>query len=198
MEEKMLNEKESLELITRMIQNTQNRLVGNEGMPFLIWGYVTVAVTIAVGIVMTIADNYLWNLLWLAIPVLGGILSMAFKKKVETGVRTYIDKIVEFVWLVLGISCLVSSVLCIFCNLYLHILFVELLLVGIGTAVTGLVINFKPVAVGGFVGVALSFVMLFVPANYSIFIFALSFVAMMIVPGHILNRAVHQQVNECI
>lgn len=35
MEERKLNEKESLELIAQMIQNTKNRLETNCGMPFL-------------------------------------------------------------------------------------------------------------------------------------------------------------------
>lgn len=39
MEERKLNEKESLELIAQMIQNTKNRLETNCGMPFLFWGY---------------------------------------------------------------------------------------------------------------------------------------------------------------
>ena len=42
MEERKLNEKESLELITRMIQNTKDRMAENSGTPFLLWGYVTV------------------------------------------------------------------------------------------------------------------------------------------------------------
>lgn len=41
MEERKLNEKESLELIAQMIQNTKNRLETNCGMPFLFWGYTT-------------------------------------------------------------------------------------------------------------------------------------------------------------
>ena len=42
MEERKLNEKESLELIAQMIQNTKNRMETNCGMPFLLWGYTTV------------------------------------------------------------------------------------------------------------------------------------------------------------
>lgn len=34
MEERKLNEKESLELITRMIQNTKDRMAENSGTPF--------------------------------------------------------------------------------------------------------------------------------------------------------------------
>lgn len=48
MEERKLNEKESLELIAQMIQNTKNRLETNCGMPFLFWGYTTIFVSLLV------------------------------------------------------------------------------------------------------------------------------------------------------
>ena len=38
MNDRVLNEKESLELIAQMIQNTKSRMTRNSGAPFLIWG----------------------------------------------------------------------------------------------------------------------------------------------------------------
>ena len=48
LKDKSLNEKESLELITRMIQNTQHQLERHTGMPMLIWGYATTVTTLLV------------------------------------------------------------------------------------------------------------------------------------------------------
>ena len=48
MEDKKLNEKESLELITQMIQNTRQNLDTGSGNMFLVWGYVSVLVTLTV------------------------------------------------------------------------------------------------------------------------------------------------------
>ena len=62
MEERKLNEKESLELIAQMIQNTKNRLETNCGMPFLFWGYTTIFVSLLVS-----GSNY--PELLLAIPM---------------------------------------------------------------------------------------------------------------------------------
>ena len=39
MEERKLDTRESMELISRMIQNTRNRLENHAGRPFLVWGY---------------------------------------------------------------------------------------------------------------------------------------------------------------
>ena len=47
MKDKELNEKESLELIARMIRNTRRNLDTGSGNSFLVWGYVGVLVTLA-------------------------------------------------------------------------------------------------------------------------------------------------------
>ena len=48
MNDRVLNEKESLELIAQMIQNTKSRMTRNSGAPFLIWGYTTIIVSLLV------------------------------------------------------------------------------------------------------------------------------------------------------
>ena len=50
MNDRVLNEKESLELIAQMIQNTKSRMTRNSGAPFLIWGYTTIIVSLLVSV----------------------------------------------------------------------------------------------------------------------------------------------------
>lgn len=57
MEEKKLNEQESLALITSMINDTRERLAENSGRPFLIWGYTSIAVSILEYAAITFAWN---------------------------------------------------------------------------------------------------------------------------------------------
>lgn len=45
MEDKKLNEQESLALIAQMIQNSKKGLVVGSGNSFLFWGYLTLAVS---------------------------------------------------------------------------------------------------------------------------------------------------------
>ncbi len=56
-----------------------------------------------------------------------------------------------------------------------------------GTAITGLINKFKPIIFSGFAGILLSFLCLIVKGYASILIFALIFLVMMVIPGHILN-----------
>ena len=71
MEEKNFSEKESLELISRMIQNTQRRMEQGTGTPMLIWGFATVITTLIVWYMVKSTQNYQWNGLWFMIPALG-------------------------------------------------------------------------------------------------------------------------------
>jgi hypothetical protein len=186
MEEKQLNEKESLELISQMISNSQRRLQKGNGKPFLIWGYVTIIVSILVWYLFSTTGNPLWNYLWFLIPILGFPTMMASVKKQEKGMRTYIDKIIADVWIAFGIAGFVVSISSIFFWSF-PVLFVILLLMGTGTAITGLIIKFKPIIVSGFAGIFLSFLCLIVKGYEAILLFAAIFFIMMVIPGHILN-----------
>ena len=60
MENKKLNEQESLALITQMIQNSKKGLVVGSGNSFLFWGYLTLAVSIAIFLLLYITGNQSW------------------------------------------------------------------------------------------------------------------------------------------
>lgn len=185
MEERQLNEKESLELITRMIQNTQQKLEKSNGMPFLVWGYTTIVVSLLIWYFLSRTGDYRMHYLWFLIPVIGGLTMLVFFRKNKEGVKTYIDRVVGYVWIVVGLTGFMVSVTALF-FWSLPILFIIILLMGCGTAITGMVIRISSVAVAGFVGISLSLACLFVSSINQILVFAAVFLVMMVVPGHIL------------
>jgi len=201
MQDKPLNEKESLEIITRMIQNTQQKLERGAGAPMLIWGYATIFTTMSVWITLRITLNYLSQYLWLLIPVIG-ITCMLLRKKQPKGVRTYVDKVIGYIWIVLGVVGFLLSIGTISGVIWgFNILFIIIIIMGIGTILTGLVIEYKPMIAGGVIGLIISVphqlfyghdivISNFKISSYdTIFLtFILAFVAMYIIPGHILNH----------
>ena len=69
------------------------------------------------------------------------------------------------------------------------ILFLITLMMGQGSVITGLVTRFRPLTIGGIVALLLSFALLHLTdIDLHLLTFALAFVAMEIIPGHILNR----------
>ena len=188
MEDKVLTEKESLDLISQMIRNTRSRLEDNSGIPFLIWGYTTVIVAVVVWSLVTTSGNYLWHWLWFAIPVFGGTLWLLhYKKQLNNRSRviTFVDRAISHVWMVFGIASFMISIISFLT--YIPILFIVLLTMGMATAITGLMIRFKPIIFSGFIGILFSPLCVIVRDTSSILIFAAIFVLMMVIPGHMLN-----------
>lgn len=188
MEDKQLNAAESIALISRMIDNTRNRMVRNSGRPFLVWGYVTVFTTLLVMGAVYYFQDPKWNILWMVLPVLGALLMWLTRDKHTEGkVSTFVDRVINNVWLVMGLTAWFVSMLSLFSQIRLPILFIILLTMGMGTTITGLIIRFRPATAGGTAAIVLAPVSLIVSGYWMPALFAAGFVVMMIIPGHILN-----------
>ncbi len=210
MENNRLNPEQCLELITRMIRDTRTRLECNAERPFLIWGYITVAVSLFNYAANVCGRDPAWSFSWFAIPVLGVVLMRLFPTKRSDIPHTEIDRIVSAVWIVCSLA-QIPILITVICHglsyrtsLYATIAFV----MAIGTAITGLIIRSRIFGIAGFTGMAMSvgipvydfwlkkFVATQSPTNEQmamllsneILIFAAIFIVMMIIPGHIAAR----------
>ncbi len=187
-QDRQLNEKESLELIARMIQNTKQKMEEGSGTMFLIWGYITVIVTLLVWGIVFYTQNYYWQFLWFLLPISGSIATLIYKKQEDKKPRvtTYIDRIIGYVWAVSGITGFLLSMVSIFVYT-IPILFIIILIMGIGTTLTGLIINFRPLVISGAIGLFCSVFLPFLNWELQLPLFSLIFIFMMIIPGHYLN-----------
>ena len=102
MEERKLNEKESLELIAQMIQNSKKNLQVGRGNQFILWGWLGAITSLAVMGMLMLTNNPMWNWLWFAIPVIGWPLMIWQLKKEEKPVVTFTDKVLKAVWMSIG------------------------------------------------------------------------------------------------
>ena len=201
MTNKHLNEAESLELITSMIQDTRARLARNTGTPFLIWGYTSIAVSLFNALTLYLGWSHSWAWSWFAIPIIGWIGMILFNKN-EPSARNYIDRIVSMIWVVIGVSFgwLLAGIV-VFGG---SISYLTVVVMGIGTVLTGCVIKHRITAICGWVAMFASLIfptVIFIKsqsgslANISdnwiwgeLIVFAAIFFCMMVVPGHILNH----------
>ncbi|MEG1982830.1 MAG: hypothetical protein RR037_03775 [Alistipes sp.] len=187
MEEKKMNAEESIELISKMINNTRSRMERHAGTPFIVMGYTTAAVSLAVWYGFTITPTFSWHYLWLIISLVALISWLCGRKKRQNKeVSTYVDRIVGYIWISIGIVAFVHSMLAFFITI--PILYIIVVLMGLGTALTGWVTRFSPCTlVGLFSAIVLAPLFLFVQGIDTCLIFAAVFIVMMVVPGHILN-----------
>lgn len=191
MEDKQLTGQESLDLIARMINNTRRNFNDRGGSMFLIWGYTTVAVTIGAYIALLATRSYAAMWLWWALPVIGGILTWLHFRRHKRGVQTHLDKAVNYVWIIFAVACMTCVLFSFgsgffFDRPHLDILFTVALLIGAATALTGLMIQYRPVVAGGIAAIVLSLLILIFPAQQFL-IFAGIFLVAQVIPGHMLN-----------
>lgn len=187
MEDKRLTPEQSFALIQQMIRQTHSRLERNAGTPFLIFGYVTVATSLAVWYAVTQTQNPLWQFLWFIIMVAGGVYWIFSRRKNrKKEVSTYVDRIISYIWITGGLLISMQSMIAMFVW-KIPILYIIILIIGLQTALTGLIIKFRMVTIAGFTTIALSPLFLVVKGIDACLIFAAIFLVMMVIPGHILN-----------
>ena len=104
MEERRLNEKESLELITRMIKNTQQNIGVINGNQFIVWGVSILAVSLVFVVLDITVTNILINYVWFLIPVFGYTWNKVLNKHEK--VFTHMDKLLKLTWGVCGVFCI--------------------------------------------------------------------------------------------
>lgn len=191
MENKQLSEKESLQLIAQMIQQSQYRLAKNAGTPFLIWGYMTAILSLVIWMLIRETANPQWNFLWLLLPAVCYPLMTYLNRRNEQMVKTYIDRIIGQVWTVFGIAGILISGVAMFLW-HIPILFIILLLMGMGTALSGMIIKVRVLTICGALGALLSVGCLMIGGVDQLIFFATAFLIMMVIPGHALNRMAAQ------
>lgn len=67
MEDKRINERESIEIITSMIARTKERYSLSNGNIMLMWGYLTVGISALVWVLLALTHNPAVNWLWFLI-----------------------------------------------------------------------------------------------------------------------------------
>lgn len=184
MDNKTLNSAESLELITRMIAETRGNLERGGGNLFLIWGYLSLIVSALVYGLLYFTKNPFCHWLWFLIPIVGWSVMFFYKRKQQRGVKTQIDRFIGYIWIVVGLVELLSP---IFFNQPDRILAVEALVLNIGVVLTGAFLSFRPLVIGGVIGILLSYLLCHTGGIDQIIIFAVMFLVVLVIPGHKLN-----------
>ena len=205
MEDKKMTEKESLELITSMIQRTRERYIG-DGNIMLMWGYLTVVVAVLVWIMLAKTGNPAWNWLWFAIGIVGGIATPIMSKKsdLKNGVKSYSDKITSQIWTTVGFAALVATLFCVGfalkgINTWSMMLAIPLIIVPMAEIAQGIVVKENSLIVGGAIGLCAGILTVCCIAgnvtlgSWFMLMFIVAFICMMIIPGHIINYKAKQQ-----
>ncbi len=206
--EKQLTEKESLDLIARMINKAKDSY-HDTGIGAMMWGTI-----IAVCSLVKLAELHFdfklpFNIYWLSILAVVPQIFITIREKKERKVKTYDDIYMDYLWLAFGISIfllifITNAVFSVwepvaieYTQLAGHrsvfrfsefIAPLFLLLYGIPTFITGAACKFKPMLWGGLLCWTCCIVTVFTTIKIDLLLTAFSAVAAWLVPGIIMER----------
>jgi len=205
MEDKKLNEKESLALITQMINSSKENMEIGQGNIMLIYGYFTTALSIVLFVLISLTHNFIWSWGWMLMFVMWPIMSYRQRQK-PPRVVTYTDKVISQVWQVMGWMFIVTFLTIgiiefSFARYIDFILMLPLSLIycGIGVSITGIIIQERWMTYTPLIAFIIAIYMLTMlmigekATTLWYLYFGLSFVFMMIIPGHIVNHKAKKQ-----
>ena len=205
MEERTLNEKESLALITQMINSSKKNMEIGQGNIMLIDGYFTTVLSIVLFALISLTHNFIWSWGWMLMFVIWPIMSYRQRQK-PPKVVTYTDKVISKVWQVMGWMFIVTFLTIgiiefSFARYIDFILMLPLSLIycGIGVSITGIIIQERWMTYTPLIAFIIAIYMLTMltigekATTLWYLYFGLSFVFMMIIPGHIVNNKAQKQ-----
>ena len=201
MEERKLNEKESLELIAQMIQNSKKNLQVGRGNQFILWGWLGAITSLVVMGMLMLTNNPMWNWLWFAIPVIGWPMMMWQMKKETKPVVTFTDKVLKSVWISIGgIGMTGLLLLAFYAKNMMLMLPGACILMAIGVFITGAIFDDRSLQIRTFsalllIMMASSHIVFMKDDFYWYYItFSLGFIVMLVMPGYHLNKEAKKHV----
>jgi hypothetical protein len=189
-EEKMMTGEESLKIITDMINRTKAN-VRQSSFHLIFWGWLIFICSIGEYILMKFTGmTSPWYIWYLVAP--GVLVSMAygFSKGRKEHVHSYADMVYMWTWIGFLV---VAIILMLILNLekrYDLIPTFILLAAGLPTFISGIIIKYRPLVIGGLSMWVISLISYFAGGDFSPFAVACAMVTGYLVPGYLIRRRI--------
>lgn len=181
-----LSAAESLQLIQDMIHKTRKN-ISRQSHYFLLWGWA--AFLACLGQFILFQAHYEKHyLVWLVtIPCIFITIWFSMRDRKRAAVTTYIDASMGYLWTGTGTSFFILSIFFIkigwqYCYPF------YILLYGLGTFVSGRILKFPPLLIGGIINWILALVAVWMPFEYQSLFAAGALLTSYIIPGHLFRR----------
>ena len=194
MEEKLLSERESLQIITKMISHAKNHYY-ESGMGCLLWGFTNlICFTLAYlgdtvkGFHLPFNPFYLMGITF--------ILQFYYERKEAKfkGTKSYLDEVHTYVWVAFGICVLILTIVGAIANIGYIVLPLILLFFGMPTFISGCISKFKPFIIGGIFCWILSIIAFLYKSEESLLMVAAGAGIAWIIPGFILRARFYRNI----
>ena len=185
--DQQFNEQNSLQLIESMINKAKNNF-SESGTVYLLWGIVVFVCSMVQFVAIHFYNNqnayYIWFLTWLV--VIYQVIFLSRKAKKEKA-KTYTADILKYVWICFAASMFLFIFILQYQKAYYSINPAILVLYGLPTFLSGVILKFRPLIIGGIACWLLSFGSVFVPYDYQLLFICAAVLFAWIIPGYLLR-----------
>jgi hypothetical protein len=178
---------QSLQLIQSMIDKTKQD-ISNNSIYFLVWGWLTFSACTAQFVLKHIYNYPRHYYVWWIIVV--GVIFSIYKSKSEDKnkrVKTYVGESIKYLWIGMAVTYFVLSMILSQIGWDKSVFPFFIMLYGLGTFVSGSIIKFRPLVIGGFIAWALAVGAVFMEYDYQILFAAAAILVSYIIPAYILR-----------
>ena len=185
MEDKELSPQESLDLIQQMIGKARKRYTDNS-FYFLLWGWITIIASLFHYITATYTTFEYPYAGW-SLTFVGAVVSMFRGRKDgrSAKVHNYTDKMYGWLWASLGIA--MFTIVFNGESIGWSVVPFILLLAGVGTSVSGAMMNFQPLRIGAIIFWLLALAAFRLDENQQMLLMASGVAFGYLVPGYMMK-----------
>jgi len=183
-----MTEKESLQIIQEMISTSKGKIKDNSFF-YLLWGWLVLVASLSNYALLQVNYEHAY-LPWPILMTIGAIASViaGIRLGKKTRVITIIDKSMIYLWWVFGVLLMIILFMTGFGKIPWQSTYPLIIsLYGLGTFVSGGILKFKPLILGGIASWIISVVAFFVDPTNVLLLTALSIVIAYLVPGYMLK-----------
>jgi hypothetical protein len=179
---------ESIDLISKML--TRAKLNVEQGsFHMILWGWLISAICLGHFLLMKFSDMQHPYVIWW-LTVIGGVISgvYGFRKGSRSTVRTYAGYVHMWVWMGFMASAIILFIL-LLDRLWIFGIFI-LVLAGYATFLSGVIMKFRPMIIGGILLWVFALVAHFLDLEYALLVNAVAVLLGYLVPGYMLRKKV--------
>jgi hypothetical protein len=188
---------QSLQLIESMINRAKDKFA-DDGYMYLVWGWCVFICSLVQFYLLHVIKYDKHYIVWLAtIPVFIYQFIIESKRHKKQKVTTYTDHIIAYVWITFSIVIVLLGFLVGILTTgeyYTHIIHILLAVYGMPVFLTGVIVRFKPLILGGIACWILCIASTFITTyDYQFLFIPLAMLVAWIIPGYLLRARYKSQ-----
>lgn len=189
----MESNENQLKVIEEMINNAKGN-IGEGSIFYLIWGWLVILAASSNYLLLTYFKYEMHWLPWIILMPLGGIISfvVGYKMNKQRGVKTYIESALNYLWI--GFVITLLMVLIGMAKIGPQKAYpIIILLYGLGTFVSGGILKFKPLMLGGVICWLLGSVAFYTSFDQQLIILIVATIFSYLIPAYLLKQKSKKQ-----